>query len=302
MNRTKTVVLLATLTALLGWAGQALGGSSGLVIALIAAAAMNLGAWWYSDRLVLRMYGAQPVSPAEAPELHGIVRDLAARAGLPVPAVYVIPEAAPNAFATGRSPRHAAVAVTEGLLRALDRREVAGVIAHEVAHVQHRDTLVMTVAATLAGAVSMLANLAQWSLLLGGGRGGDESENGPHPATGLLGVLVAPFAAMLVQAAISRSREFLADEGGARLTRDPRGLASALTKLEAWRGQVAMSAASPATAHLFIVNPFAGAGLLALFRTHPTTEARVARLLALEGARDRGPGAPGRAAGERTHR
>jgi heat shock protein HtpX len=285
MNRLKTVVLLATLTALLVWAGQALGGQAGLVTALVMAGLMNVGAWWFSDRLVLRMYGAQAVSPAEAPELHAIVRDLARRAGIPVPAVYVIPEDAPNAFATGRSPEHAAVAVTRGLLRALDRDEVAGVLAHELAHVKHRDTLVMTVAATLAGAISMLASIGQWALLLGGGRSSDEGDEAPHPAAGLLGILVAPFAAMLVQTAISRSREFLADEGGARLTGNPRALASALGRLEAWRHEVGMSTGSPATAHLFIVNPFAGGGWLSLFSTHPSTEARVARLLAMEPGR-----------------
>jgi heat shock protein HtpX len=281
MNRLKTVVLLATLTALVLWAGQTLGGQAGFVLALVVAGAMNVGAWWWSDRLVLSMYRARPVTPAEAPELDAVVRELALRAGIPMPRLYVIPEDAPNAFATGRGPEHAAVAVTEGLLRLLDRREVAGVLAHELAHVKHRDTLVMTVAATLAGAVSMLANLGQWTLLFGG-RSSDEGDEAPHPAAGLLGVLVAPFAAMLVQAAISRSREFLADEGGARLTRDPRALASALTKLDAWSRRVPMGAGSPATAHLFIVNPFTGGGLLRMFSTHPSTEARVTRLLALE--------------------
>jgi heat shock protein HtpX len=281
MNRLKTVVLLATLTALVLWAGQTLGGQAGFVLALVVAGAMNVGAWWWSDRLVLSMYRARPVTPAEAPELDAVVRELALRAGIPMPRLYVIPEDAPNAFATGRGPEHAAVAVTEGLLRLLDRREVAGVLAHELAHVKHRDTLVMTVAATLAGAVSMLANLGQWALLFGG-RSSDEGDEAPHPAAGLLGVLVAPFAAMLVQAAISRSREFLADEGGARLTRDPRALASALTKLDAWSRRVPMGAGSPATAHLFIVNPFTGGGLLRMFSTHPSTEARVTRLLALE--------------------
>ena len=282
MNRLKTLVLLATLTALLVWAGQMLGGQAGLLAALALAGVMNVGAWWFSDRIVLSMYGAQPVSEAEAPGLYAIVRDLSRRAGIPMPRLYVLPEEAPNAFATGRSPEHAAVAVTEGLLRLLDRREVAGVIAHELSHVKHRDTLVMTVAATLAGAISMLANLGQWSLLLGGGRASAEGEEAPHPAAGLLGVLVAPFAAMLVQMAISRSREFLADEGAARLTREPRALASALRKLASWRDHVAMTAGTPATAHLFIVNPFAGGGWLSLFSTHPSTEARIARLLAHE--------------------
>jgi heat shock protein HtpX len=222
------------------------------------------------------------MSEAAAPELYGIVRGLAHRARIPMPRVYLIPEDAPNAFATGRSPQRAAVAVTEGLLQRLDRAEVAGVLAHELAHVRNRDTLVMTVAATLAGAVSMLANLGQWALLPGGGRGAEDGDEAPSPAPGLLGVLVAPFAAMLVQMAISRSREFLADEAGARLTRDPLALASALRKIEAWSRELSLSAGTPATAHLFIVNPFTGGRLLRLFSTHPPTEARVARLLAME--------------------
>lgn len=281
MNRLKTVALLATLTALLLWAGHALGGQVGLLVALGFAAIMNVGAWWCSDRLVLAMYRARPVDPADAPELDSIVRELARRAGIPMPRLYVIPEDAPNAFATGRGPGHAAIAVTEGLLRVLDRREVAGVLAHEMAHVQHRDTLVMAVAATLAGAIGMLANFGQWALLLGS-RSSDEHEDASHPLAGLLGVMVAPFAAVLVQAAISRSREFLADEGGAQLTGDPRALANALRKLEAWSREVPMAAGSPASAHLFIVNPFSGGGLLRMFSTHPPTEARVERLLALE--------------------
>ena len=282
MNRLKALILLATLTALVVWAGQLVGGTTGMVLALAFASVMNLGAWWWSDRIVLRMYGAHEISEAAAPELYGIVRALAQRARIPMPRVYIIPEDAPNAFATGRSPQRAAVAVTEGLLHRLDRSEVTGVLAHELAHVQNRDTLVMTVAATLAGAVSMLANLGQWGLLLGGGRSAEDGDEAPSPAFGLLGVLVAPFAAMLVQMAISRSREFLADEAGARLTRDPRALASALRKIEAWSREVSLSSGTPATAHLFIINPFAGGGLLSLFSTHPSTDARVARLLAME--------------------
>jgi heat shock protein HtpX len=199
-----------------------------------------------------------------------------------MPRVYVIPEAAPNAFATGRSPERAAVAVTEGLMRLLDRDELAGVIAHELGHVKNRDTLIMTVAATIAGAVSMLANIAQWGLLFGAGRSSEESdEGGSHPVAGLLGVLLAPLAAMLIQTAISRSREFLADEAGARLSGDPLALAGALRKIEAWSHELPMTAGSPATAHLFIINPFSGGGLVRLFRTHPPTEERVARLEAL---------------------
>jgi heat shock protein HtpX len=282
MNRLKALILLATLTALVVWAGQLVGGTSGMILALAFAGVMNLGAWWWSDRLVLRMYGAREISEPAAPELYSIVRALALRARIPMPRVYIIAEDAPNAFATGRSPQHAAVAVTEGLLRRLDRAEIAGVLAHELAHVKNRDTLVMTVAATLAGAVSMLANLGQWALLLGSGRASEDGDEAPNPAFGLLGVLVAPFAAMLVQMAISRAREFLADEAGARLTRDPRARAGARPKIEAWSREVSLSSGTPATAHLFIVNPFTGGGLLRLFSTHPSTDARVARLLAME--------------------
>lgn len=279
MNRMKTMMLLAALTALLVWAGQALGGQTGLVMALVLAGVMNFGAYWWSDQLVLRTYRAREVTEREAPQLHRIVRDLAERAGIPMPRVYLIPEQAPNAFATGRSPQHAAVAVTEGLLELMDRDEVAGVLAHELGHIRNRDTLVMTVAATLAGAVSMLASMAHWSLLLGGGRSSED--DGPHPVAALIGVLVAPFAAMLVQLAVSRSREFAADESAARLTGNPLALAGALRKLEAWSRRVPMTAGSPATAHLFIVNPFSAGGLAGLFSTHPSTQARVARLEAM---------------------
>jgi heat shock protein HtpX len=282
MSRMKTAMLLATLTALFLWAGQALGGETGLVTALVFAGLMNFGAYWWSDKIVLRMYGAQEVTPAQAPGLHELVRELSVRAGLPMPRVYVIPEDAPNAFATGRNPQHAAVAVTEGLLRMLDRDELAGVLAHELGHVKNRDTLIMTVAATIAGAVSMLANIAHWGMIFGGGRSSDDGEEGAHPAAGLLGVILAPIAAMLIQMAISRSREFIADETGARVSGNPLALASALLKLDAWSRQVPMTAGSPATAHLFIINPLTGAGgLLRLFSTHPSTEQRVDRLRAM---------------------
>ena len=285
MNRTKTVVLLATLTAVLVWAGDALGGQTGLLTALVFAGIMNVGAYWWSDKLILRMYGAQEVTEREAPELHQLVRDLALHGGFPMPRVYVIPEAAPNAFATGRNPQHAAVAVTDGLMQVLEREELEGVIAHELGHVKNRDTLVMTVAATLAGAVSMLAHLGHMSLLFGGSRSSDEEEGGSHPLAALLGIIVAPIAAVMIQAAISRSREFLADEAGARLCGIPRALASALRKIDGLSRARPMIAGSPATAHLFIVNPFSGSGMLRLFSTHPSTEERVARLelLAREG-------------------
>lgn len=282
MNRVKTVMLLATLTAVLLWTGQTLAGGGGFMAALLLAGLMNFGAYWWSDKLVLRMYGAREATEAEAPGLHSIVRDLARRGGLPMPRVYVIREDPPNAFATGRSPDRAAVAVTEGLMRLLDRGELAGVIAHELGHVKNRDTLIMTVAATIGGAVSMLANIAQWGLLLGAGRSSEDSEEGgSHPVAGLLGIVLAPLAALLIQTAISRSREFLADEAGARLSGDPLALASALRKIEAWSRELPMTAGTPATAHLFIINPFSGGGLIRLFSTHPPTEARIARLEAL---------------------
>jgi heat shock protein HtpX len=277
MNRMKTLALLATLTALLLWAGQALGGQAGLVFALVLAGIMNLGAYWFSDKIVLRMYGAREISPSDFAELHAMVRELAMRANLPMPRLYLIPEEAPNAFATGRNPQRGVVAVTEGLLRLLDREEVAGVIAHELGHIKNRDTLIMSVAATIAGALSMLANAAMWGSLFGG-HSSDDDEHGSHPLAGLLGVLIAPLAASVVQMAISRAREFLADEAAARFTGQPLSLARALRKIETWSLRLPMHSGSPATAHLFIQNPFAGGGLLRLFSTHPSTEARIRRL------------------------
>ena len=284
MNRLKTIILLASLTALLMWAGQALGGKAGLWFALAVAAAMNLGAYWFADKLVLRMYHAREVAPAESPDLYGMVRELSLRAKLPMPRVYLIPEDAPNAFATGRNTRKEVVAVTEGLLRMLDRREVAAVIAHELGHIKHRDTLVMSVAATLAGALSMLANAAMWGSLFGAQQSSDEEE-GANLLAGLLGVLVAPLAATLVQMSISRAREFMADEAAARYTGAPLALASALRKIEAWSQRIPMESGSPATAHLFIHNPFSVEGLASLFRTHPPTEQRVSRLVAMASGR-----------------
>ena len=281
MNRIKTVMLLATLTALLLWAGQAMAGQGGFMLALVFAGLMNFGAYWWSDKIVLRMYRAQEVTEGQAPEVYEIVRTLARRGKLPLPRIYVIPEDAPNAFATGRNPQHAAGAVTEGLVRLLDPEELAGVLAHELGHVKHRDTLIMTVVATIAGAVSMLANIAQWGLIFGGGRSSDEEEGSSHPVAGLLGILIAPIAAMLIQTAISRSREFLADEAGARLSGNPLALANALRKIEAWSQRIPMTAGSPATAHLFIINPFSGGGMLRLFSTHPPMQARITRLEAM---------------------
>jgi heat shock protein HtpX len=280
-NRTKTLILLSTLTALFLWIGHALGGQGGLVLALVLAGVMNLGAYWFSDRIVLRMHGAREVTVSEAPELHWAVQRLASRAGLPMPRVYVMPDESPNAFATGRDPAHSAVAVTEGLLAVLRRDELEGVLAHELAHIRNRDTLVMAVAATLAGALSTLANMAAWGAMLGTGRS-EEGEEGSGPLAGLFGVLIAPFAAMLIQMAISRSREFMADEYAARLTGHPLALASALRRIEAWSRRVPTPAGSPATAHMFIINPFSGGGLVQLFSTHPATAARIARLEAMQ--------------------
>lgn len=280
MNRTKTLMLLAALTALLLWAGQALAGQAGLAIALVVALVLNFGSYWFSDKVVLRMYGAQEVQEKDAAALFTVVRELATRAEMPMPRVYLIPEDAPNAFATGRNPQHAAVAVTAGLLGALDRRELAGVVAHELAHVKNRDTLIMTVAATIAGALSMLANTAMWGMMLGGGRSSDE-ERDSSPLGGLLGVILAPILALLIQMAISRSREFLADESSAKITGDPLGLASALRKIQVLSRDTPMQTASPATAHLFILNPFSMGGLMSLFSTHPPTEARIERLRSL---------------------
>ena len=277
MNQTKTLILLATLTALLLWAGQAIAGQGGLLVALLFAGVMNFGAYWFSDKIILRMYRAQEVSESQAPELFRLVRELSWRGNLPMPRVYLIPEEAPNAFATGRNPQNGAVAVTQGLLRLLNREELAGVVAHELGHIKNRDTLIMTVAATLAGALSMLANAAAWGMMLGRNQSHDDEEGG-HPMAGLLGVIIAPIAATLIQMAISRSREFSADRAGASLTANPMGLASALRKMEAFSRQLPMTTGSPATAHLCIINPFAGQGLARLFSTHPPTRERIERL------------------------
>jgi heat shock protein HtpX len=281
MNNLKTGVLLTVLTVLLVFAGSALGGPQGAVIAFVFAVVMNVGAYWMSDKLVLRMYKAQPVTEAESPEFYGAVADLAQRAQLPMPKVYVIPGDGLNAFATGRNPEHAAVAVTEGLLRNLDRAELQGVLAHELSHVKHRDILIGTIAATLAGAISMMGSMARWGAILGGSR--DDSGNG-----GLLGVIlismVAGMAAMIVQLAVSRSREYEADAGAARLLGDPNPLISALRKLEYAAERVPMPA-NQATAHMFIVSPLRGGGVMKWFSTHPPVEERIQRLQGLVGIR-----------------
>lgn len=281
MNNLKTALLLIGLTALLVWLGSALGGAAGAQIAFVFALVMNVGAYWFSDKLVLRMYRAQPVSEAEAPVLYGLVADLAQRAQIPMPAVYVIPDPGLNAFATGRSPSHAAIAVTDGLLRSLDRSELAGVLAHELSHVRHRDILIGTVAATLVGAVTMLSNMAQWSAMFGGLHRSDD-EGGGNPLVTLAVAVVAGIAATLLQLAVSRSREYEADAGAARMLGDPRPLISALRKLEYAAERVPMQA-SPASAHLFIVNPLRGGGMSRWFSTHPDIQERIRALEALGG-------------------
>jgi len=278
-NTFKTAVLLGALTGLLVVFGKFFGGQQGMVIAFAFALLMNFGAYWFSDRIVLAMYGAKEVSEAEAPDLIAMVRGLAQRARLPMPRVYIIPTASPNAFATGRSPRHAAVAVTEGILRLMDREELEGVLAHELAHVRNRDTLISTIAATLAGVIMMLANMARWAAFFGGSR--DEEDRG-----GVLGLVVmavlAPIAALLIQMAISRAREYLADATAAQVTKKPGALASALERLQRASERLPLQA-NPATAHLFIVNPLSGRSFLSWFSTHPPIEERVARLRAMRG-------------------
>lgn len=282
MNYFRTALLLAALTGFFLVVGYLLGGSSGLIIALVVALGMNLFAYWNSDQMVLRMAHAQEIGPQESPELHGIVQDLAQRAGLPMPRVYVIDEEQPNAFATGRDPEHAAVAATTGLLRHLSREEITGVLAHELAHVKNRDTLTMTIAATLSGAIGMLATFGG---LFGGGRG-EDGRPLVNPIVAIAAMILAPLAATLVQMAISRSREFEADREGAAICGQPLWLASALQRLHAGTQQIpnATAEANPATAHLYIANPLHGGGLASLFSTHPSMEERVARLQEMAGS------------------
>jgi heat shock protein HtpX len=283
-NLFKTAVLLAALTSLVVLIGQAIGGQQGMLIAFVLAIVMNFGSYWFSDRIVLAMYGAQPIEEAQAPGLYQMVRRLTTKAGIPMPRVYLIPNDTPNAFATGRNPQHAAVAVTEGIMRMLDDEELEGVLAHELSHVRNRDTLIMTIAATLAGVITYLAHMAQWAAMFGGGRRDNEEGSSGGVLGAVLLAILAPIAAMLIQLAISRSREFQADATGAQLAGRPWGLAKALEKLET-ASQVAPLGATPATAHLFIVNPLRGAGLMALFSTHPPIEERIARLRAMATSR-----------------
>jgi len=275
-NQLKTTVLLAGMTVLIMLAGNLMGGRQGMIIALVLAAGMNFFSYWFSDKMVLKMYRAREVSAQEAPDLYGMVQTLARQASLPMPKVYIIPEQAPNAFATGRNPDHAVVAVTEGLLSLMGRQEIMGVLAHELAHVKNRDILIGTIAATMAGAIMMLASMARWSAIFGGMSRDDDNGGG-----GMIGMIVmaiiAPVAAMIIQMAVSRSREYLADATGARIAGTPEGLATALEKLGAYSRQIPMSA-NPSTAHMFIVNPLSGKSLQNLFSTHPPVEERISRL------------------------
>ena len=279
-NVFKTGLLLAVLTAMLVLIGGAIGGQQGMVIAFVIALGMNFVSYWFSDKMVLAAYGAQPIDEAAAPRLYAIVRRLATRAGIPMPRVYLVPSETPNAFATGRNPQHAVVAVTEGIMRILDEEELEGVLAHELSHVKNRDVLISTIAATLAGAITYLAHMAQWAAMFGG-RSRDDEEGGSNPIAMILLAILAPIAALLVQMAVSRSREFQADATGAQVAGRSWGLAKALEKLQMANQAMPMADATPATAHLFIVNPLSGASLARLFSTHPPIEERIARLRAM---------------------
>jgi heat shock protein HtpX len=276
-NGIKTVLLLGVMSGVLLALGELLGGANGLVIAFVFAAIMNLGSYWFSDKLVLSMYRAKPVGP-EHP-LYRVVERLTQRASLPMPKVYIIPDPSPNAFATGRNPSHAAVAATEGILQALNEHELEGVIAHELAHVKHRDILISSVAATMAAAIMMVARMAHFAALFGGyGGRGEDRDRGNNPIALLATIILAPLAALVIQMWISRTREFAADAGGASIAGTPYGLADALRKIDAISKRVPLDA-NPATAHMFIVKPFSGGGIMSLFSSHPPTEARIRALL-----------------------
>jgi heat shock protein HtpX len=283
-NWFKTTLLLGALTLLIVWIGRFLGGQQGMVIAFILAMGMNFFSYWFSDKVVLRMYRAKEIPPEDGPEIYGIVREIADKASLPMPRIYLIPEEAPNAFATGRNPDHAVVAVTEGLLKLMNREEITGVLSHEMAHVRNRDILIGSIAATMAGAIMILANMAQWSAFFGGGSSRDDQGQGGSGFGGIALIIMsilAPLGAMLIQMAISRSREYQADETGAALAGHPQGLASALQKLGAYSKRLPMNA-SPSTAHMFIVNPLSAGSLMSLFSTHPPLEERIARLTGMK--------------------
>ena len=282
MNRFKTTILLTLLTMLLVFMGGAIGGQGGMIIAFVMAAVMNVGSYWFSDKIVLKMYNAQEITREVHPSFYGMVERLAGRAGLPMPKVYIIPDDSPNAFATGRNPNHAAVAATEGILRVLTPDELEGVMAHELAHVKNRDILISTIAATIAGAISMIGNMLQWGAMFGAGRSDDDEGGGIGGMIGSLAMaIIAPIAAMLIQMAVSRSREYLADASGAEICGRPLALAGALRKLHNASQAIPLHDARPATAHMFIVNPLTGGGMMSLFSTHPPMEERIARLESL---------------------
>ncbi len=284
MNRIKTTFLLTCLTLLLVAMGSAIGGKSGMIIAFVIAGGMNFFSYWYSDKIVLKMYKAREVSETESPAFYGMVRRLSQQAAMPMPKVYIIPTESPNAFATGRNPQNAAVAATEGIMRILSEDELEGVMAHELAHVQNRDTLISTVAATFAGAISMLGSMLQWAAIFGTG-GSEDEEEGGGMAGSLAMAFIAPMAAMLIQMAVSRSREYLADASGAKICGKPLALAGALRKLHQASQAVPMQEATPATSHMFIVNPLTGASMMKLFSTHPPMDERIARLEAMASGR-----------------
>jgi heat shock protein HtpX len=276
MNQFKTFFLMLILTVLLVLVGSVIGGRNGAIYFFIFAALINFVSYWFSDKIVLRMYGAKQVAQSEAPELYQIIGELTSKASLPMPKVYIMENDTPNAFATGRNPEHAAVAVTTGILRILSKEELMGVIGHELSHIKHRDILISTIAATIAGAITMLARVAQWGAIFGGGGSSDDEGRGGNVLFVLIFSIVAAFAAILIQMAISRSREYLADEGGAHLSH-PLSLANALSKLDVAAKRIPMEA-NPSTAHMFIVNPLRGGGVLSLFSTHPPIEERIAKL------------------------
>jgi heat shock protein HtpX len=281
-NQIRTAVLLTLMMVFFMFIGNLLGGRQGLIIAFFFAAGMNIFSYWYSDKIVLRMYNAREATPGQAPELYGLVQDLANRAGLPTPRVYIIPQESPNAFATGRNPENAVIAVTEGLLKIMKREELAGVLAHELAHVKNRDILIGSIAATMAGAIMMLASIARWSAIFGGGSDDNEGMGG----FGLIIMsILAPIAAVLIQTAISRSREYMADSSGTHFAQNSEGLASALEKLGAYSRKRPLDA-NPSTAHMFIVNPLSGQKMMSLFSTHPPLNDRIARLRGFQAPKD----------------
>jgi heat shock protein HtpX len=277
-NQLKTGLLLGLLTGLILIFGQVLGGNGGLIIAFVLAIGMNVGSYWFSDRIVLRMYKANEVSPSDAPKLHEIVDELSQQAGIPKPRVFIIPEKSPNAFATGRNPDHGVVAVTQGILEILSKEELKGVLGHELGHIRNRDILIQTVAATLAGVIMFISTMVRWAAIFG--MGGDEEEGG-NPVVAIVLSIIAPLAALFIQMAISRSREYLADQAGAQFAGNPDYLAGALEKMDAYSRKIPMRAGDQSTAHMFIVNPFRGKNLANLFSTHPPIEERINRLRAM---------------------